>query len=284
MSETQGNATATDRPANSGPSMDLRSLIPSSRVTSTIAERTAQFVVSFAFFSAYSIYVTLIYMAENGFFAYDVFSAGSFGMTVFTVTTEIQVMIGALAAFGGIGFFPSFRRMVGYQAPAGRTIHDVWARFSFWGYRIGAFVFNVAMLALIVWHLIGHYAIEAIVLLSILFFVASHLLFLVMADTRKIWRSLSALCFILVGMSIPGKEVIASLFALGLKTYGVGGGIEVVIKQPGPTEVRGNLILLAPENVYVRVDDPKNKEAMTAVIPRSAILGTYVTTAKPKAD
>lgn len=221
-------------------------------------------------------------MAKNGFFAYDIFSSGSFGLTVFSITTEVQVAIMSMACFGSVGFSPFFQKICGYKdGKETRGSHKT-SSLSPWAIKalkILAVAFNLVMLLTVVFSFSKDNWEQGLVLISIFIFVANHILFLVMAETKLIWNSLKALCFILIGLSIIGRNEITNLLALGLKTYGVGGGLPVVVKQESE-KIEGSLSLLSPDFVYMVVKTPDKEDI--AIFSRGAVSGIYVSGSRPK--
>jgi len=223
----------------------------------TYLERILQIAISFTFFWLYAIFVFLLYMAKEGFFSYDLFATGGFGISVFFITAELQVALISLSTFGWIGLI----KRVHHIAGSSRTLENKSLAFML-------VAINVALTSIIVFSSTMETG-EKALLLALLFSVALYLIFLLIAKTRKIWKAMLFLFITMTSISLTGSPTIVNLLHLGLKTYGIGGGLKATAHYQGGTAT-GSLILLGPDNAYLRMEAADN-ESFTLILPRNSL-------------
>ena len=198
-------------------------------------------VLSSIFFAHIPLLLFLIYMGHHGFFSYDFFSDGLFGLKVFFFLTSIFVLITSLAIFWWV-----------------IPLIEKWKKgtFKLWPF-IGISLFNLLFLLIIVVSIPknGDYFRVAYVL-AIGFFVSIHVAFLIHAKPSEQFRSLIGVIFIITFMSLHLREQASSVLAIGLKSYAVGGGIGVILKPKlkQNNNLTGNLLLTSPKHIYIKLD------------------------------
>ena len=204
--------------------------------------RVLSIILSSIFFAHIPLLLFLIYMGHHGFFSYDFFSDGLFGLKVFFFLTSIFVLITSLAIFWWI-----------------IPLVEKWTKgtFKLWPF-IGIVLFNLLFLLIVVVLIRknGDYFRVAYIL-AIGFFVSVHIAFLIHAKPSDQFRSLIAVIFIITFMSLHLREQASSVLAIGLKSYAVGGGIEVVLKPKlkQNNNLVGNLLLTSPKHIYIKLDN-----------------------------
>lgn len=208
----------------------------------------------------------LIYMGNEGFFSYDFFANGEFGLRVFYSASELFLIVASLAMFGII--LPIVQKQATGKAD--------WFLFVLFG------VMNTLFLTILVLAALSSKNDEWLSVLTIAavaFFICFHISYLMWKPPSKQIRSFLALIFVIFSLSIFVSTQFATALKLGLRYFGAGGGIAVTIqdregKLSPPT--KGELVLLSPEYAYLRV----NGEQKITVFPLSAAL--FLTVEKEK--
>lgn len=200
--------------------------------------RAAMVGLSSIFFANIPLLLFLVYMAHHGFFSYDFFSDGVFGLKVFFFLTSIFVVVTSLAIFAWI--VPLIERWK-------TGIFSIW---TFLGFAIfNVFVCFVVLLAMddIDW-------LRVVFVTVIGFFITCHIAFLIYAEPADQWRSLVSVIFVVTMMSLRGGEQASSVLSSALKVYGVGGGVEVLLEstRSDVKPLTGKLILLSPDYIYIK--------------------------------
>jgi len=210
----------------------------------------------------------LIYMGNEGFFSYDFFTNGEFGLRVFFSASELFLIVASLAMFGII--LPIVQKQTTGKAD--------WFLFVLFG------VMNPLFLTILVLATLSSKNVEWLSVLTIAavaFFICFHISYLMWKPPSKQIRSFLALIFVIFALSmfVPTQFAFAAALKLGLRYFGAGGGIAVTIqdregKLSPPTQ--GELVLLSPEYAYLRV----HGEQKITVFPLSAAL--FLTVEKEK--
>jgi len=207
--------------------------------------RALSIVLSSIFFANIPLLLFLIYMGYHGFFSYDFFSEGVFGLKVFFFLTSIFVLITSLALFWWVV-----------------PLVEKWKKGNFKLLPfIGIVLFNLSIVAILfVTFPKNGDLFRVAYVCAIGLFISIHIAFLLHAKPNEQLRSLIAVMFIITFMSLYFREQASSVLANGLKTYGVGGNIEVALvpKILADNELKGRLILLSPKHIYIKLDDSDN--------------------------
>lgn len=200
----------------------------------------------------------LIYMGNEGFFSYDFFENGQFGLRVFFSASELMLVVASLAMFGIV--LPIVQKQSTGKAD--------WFLFVMFG------LMNVLLLSILTVTAISSKNDEWLSVLTVVavaFFICLHISFLMWKPPSKQIRSFLALIFVVFSLSSIVSTQFATALKLGLRYFGAGGGITVTIQdREGKLSppAKGELVLLSPEYAYVRV----NSERKITVFPLSATL------------
>ena len=206
-----------------------------------IMYRALSIALSSVFFSHIPLLLFLIYMGHYGFFSYDFFSEGVFGLKVFFFITSIITLLMSLALFGWI-----------------IPIVEKWkkGKFNIWQF-VGFFTFNLFFCLIVFISFPKNGDVFGITyIFTIGLFLSIHISFLFHAKPNEQFATLIGVIFIITFMSLHLREQASSMLANGLKSYGMGGGIEVSLmpKMLANEKLNGKLILLSPKNIYIRLD------------------------------
>ncbi len=210
-----------------------------------IIYRALTLVLSSIFFAHIPLLLFLIYMGHHGFFSYDFFSEGLFGLKVFFFLTSIFVLMTSLALFWWVV-----------------PLVEKWKKDNFKTLPfIGIVLFNLFFITILFVTFPEDGDIFRVAYLcAIGLFISTHIAFLLHAKPNEQLRSLITVMFIITFMSLHLREQASAVLANGLKIYGVGGSIEVslVPKMLADNELKGRLILLSPKHIYIKLDNSNN--------------------------
>ena len=200
----------------------------------------------------------LIYMGNEGFFSYDFFENGQFGLRVFFSASELMLIAASLAMFGIV--LPIVQKQT--------TGKSDWFLFVIFG------LMNFLLLITLTTTAISSKNDEWLSVLTIVavaFFICLHISYLIWKPPSKQIRSFLALIFVVFSLSTVVSTQFSTALKLGLRYFGAGGGITVTIQdREGKLSppAKGELVLLSPEYAYVRV----NSERKITVFPLNAAL------------
>ena len=227
---------------------------------SAIGYRTLSIVLSVFFFAFYSRVIFILFMGHEGFFSYDLYATGIFGLEVFFFTTELFLIIFSLAASGTLILTLKYLLCPKFEGVDWAIALMFLIMNVFTWYRLYPVVMQTPGNEMWMW--------AALVILTLL--ICTHLFVMCCRPPKE---SLKSLVVVLVGLialtSISHAEMV-SLLQLGLKQFGVGGEIPVTIKlrDSGATEkMSGKLVLLSPDHAYVVFEHDTD----LSIIPRSII-------------
>ncbi|MDO8291770.1 MAG: hypothetical protein Q7T29_02705 [Gallionella sp.] len=203
--------------------------------------RALSIVLSSIFFANIPLLLFLIYMGYHGFFSYDFFSEGVFGLNVFFFLTSIFVLITSMALFWWVV-----------------PLVEKWKKGKFKVLPfIGIVLFNLFFVIIV----IGTFPrngdfFRVAYICAIGLFVSLHIAFLLHAKPKEQLISLIVLILIITFLSLHLREQASSVLSIGLKAYGVGGDIEVVLapKLIAEEQLNGKLILLSPKHIYIKLE------------------------------
>lgn len=208
----------------------------------------------------------LIYMGNEGFFSYDFFANGEFGLRVFFSASELLLVIASLAMFGII--LPIVQKQT-----TGKTDKFL---FLFFG------LMNILVISIVILVALSSKTNEWSSILTIgavAFFICLHISYLIWKPPSKQLRSFIALVFVIFYLSIFLSSQFATALKLGLRYFGAGGGTIVTIQDREgrlSPQIKGELVLLSPEYVYLRI----NGEQRITIFPLNAVL--FLTIQKEK--
>lgn len=208
-------------------------------------------LASLAFLHVFPTILFVVYMGSHGFFDYAFFREGPFVLGVFYGTAELLLIISSLMMFGVV--IPLW----GWARHARRE-------------RLQAIAFglvNCAVLGTIllaVLHSKGADRFDGLVFLVFGLAIATHLAVVLHEPARRALFSLLGI-FTLTGLMVAlAPSSMASLLALGLRVYNVGGGVEVGILRAADSR-NARLIFLGPTHAYLVFDG----DAEITVLERS---------------
>ena len=204
--------------------------------------RVLSIALSSLFLANIPLLLFLIYMGHYGFFSYDFFSEGVFGLKVFFFLTSVLVLITSLALFWWIV-----------------PLVEKWKKGKFKILPfIGIVIFNLFFLFILIvsFPRNGDYF-RIMYICAIGFFISLHFSFLLHAKPSDQFRSLIVVIFIITFMSLHLREQASSVLSIGLQNFGVGGDIEVVLLPEIASEekLEGKLLLLSPKNIYIKLGE-----------------------------
>lgn len=223
------------------------------------------------FFSTYPLYIFLVYMAANGFYAYEM-PENFFSLKVFFLTAFITLaLIGVASLFSLFEIVPTYRKLGQMEQPPSRFTrlwqavkNNIWLALG----NLGLWL----LLALFALTAKDHSFVTAIVV-SLLLGVL--ILTIVFATARGYFFTLAAYVTFAFLHPLLDQSISSELLEIGLRRFNVGSTDVELIE--GGKNTSGRLIFLSPSHVYVKL---KSDDRM-AIIPRTdAITISY--TAKPK--
>ncbi|WP_099609821.1 hypothetical protein [Vibrio coralliilyticus] len=182
--------------------------------------------------------IFLTYMAEYNFFSYDFFIEGVFGMKWFFITTVLFIVGASLMFYSPVlCWFLSKKRGT---VPA-----------LFWGTTI---VSSLMFWASAVIHLIyGGNLEQKVFVLVICAASMVHIVTLTCYSAKHQFVSLALIVFVVIFSCFKFSGHVSQIAAIGLKTFGVGGDVEISFKDRVTySKVEGKLKLLTPKNIYMQ--------------------------------
>ena len=209
--------------------------------TGIIILRIIVYSLTLGWISFYPLYLLTVHMHVEGFFSYDIFVNGIFGINAFFIFVLVMII---LAGFYCWGFIPVMR---------GTRAHAVkWL-------LVPVCIF--VSLATHIFLINGSIRIENF---AIVFWVSgagflSAITFTSYVDepiSKAINNWAGPLIFVVISASVPliSKEGVSEAVKLGLKSFGVGGNRVAHVKRISTDEVllSGKLLLLTPNYIYIR--------------------------------
>ncbi|AOY46081.1 hypothetical protein ACPF3S_002825 [Vibrio cholerae] len=179
----------------------------------------------------------LVYMAEYNFFSYDFFLEGVFGMKWFFLTTVLFLIVTASILYSPMIFWFLYKKR-------NLTMWPLWLMYGlffvgFWVYA-GILIYSDVNPA------------RVIFVAAICLFVAIHVIVLTCYSAKAQFISMAALIFAIVYSSLNYSAQVAEVVSIGLKAFGVGGDLPIVVKGgKNDFEVSGKLKLITPQNIYM---------------------------------
>ena len=232
-------------------------------ITTDSRWRIASILLSLVTTIAVPILLFIAYMNDHNFFSYDFFIEGVFGMKIFFITTVLLLLVGAFILW----FIPLV--VLGRKNVV--IASKIWGDNKFFFMILGG-------CTLFLWFVIGlsiHNAFteteidsdklaNLIFGLTIMFFLAVHLLTFLYSAKHQVISSIVLLIITIASVLMIPKQVSIQINS-GLKAFGVGGNLPVVIKVNNSEKtIEGNLKLITPKNIYY---SPKGNDNVTATYP-----------------
>lgn len=217
--------------------------------------RVLAFGVSSVFFSVYPIYIFLVYMAANGFYAYEM-PENFFSLRVFFLTTLIT-----LAMVGAILLYPLPGVIRCYQKDSEPT----------WYKKLGKAIWENVWLIIgnaFIWVLLIALALNAkddAFLIGVVVSFLLGLLFLLIFFAHGRTYFIALVVYVGVAFFHPlfDQRPASSLLEIGLRKFNVG-GVDVELDIDGK-KAPGHLLFLSPNYIYIRHD----AEHKVAIVPRT---------------
>lgn len=222
--------------------------------------RILSIALSLIFFSAYSKGIFILFMGSEGFFSYDLLTSGTIGIEVFFLTTELFLLSLAVAFFGAL--------IPGLKYPLRREFTTTDAGILAGLLVVNAFVWIGITPALL--QMKSEDINSWLVLFVLMLVICCHLAIMFYRPPKDGLRSLLAVLLILLGLTAVAHQEMVALLQFGLKHFGVGGAIEVILKARSSgddQDLHGRLMFLSPDHAYVVL----NGERELSIIPRSSI-------------
>jgi hypothetical protein len=110
---------------------------------------------------------------------------------------------------------------------------------------------------------------NAVVLVAVSFFISLHIASLISTPPSWQIRSFKAMVFVLISLCVIAPSQFIQILKAGLRAYGVGGGVPVVVESQTDhkTPIQGELLLLSPNFAYLKPKGEKN----VLIIPISSV-------------
>lgn len=205
------------------------------------------FLVSSAWFAVFPVYLFVIYMYERGFFSYEFFIDGVFGLKSFFLTIAILIVIISVYLYG---FLVLSRWIYISYVMSGKFPWKI--RFLLWTSLALAGFFHL-------WLLSVSLALDNpdlyVTFSTISFALASYACsFIRKSKSEGATNWIPSAVFLFVSFSLPffNPDRVAMAMETGLRKFNVGAGKPVVIFDNENKEiVKGSLLLWAPEFVYI---------------------------------
>ncbi|MFZ6773713.1 hypothetical protein ACO0LB_13435 [Undibacterium sp. SXout7W] len=211
-------------------------------VTPSIFWRILAIAMSLVFFNVYSRLIFVIFMGNQGFFSYDLFSDGILGMEIFFGTVEIMMIILSIAFFGLL--LPVFQWLFKKEVSWAAVVFFLAAGGLMWSLGIAA-----AQSPASKFNSVDYLAITGIFLFITLYFATA-----MYAPAKKSIRTLLALQAVILCMSAVTPETVVKVLKPGLKMYSVGGDLPIEIMGRNGDLNKGELVFLSPINLYMRLE------------------------------
>lgn len=210
-------------------------------------------LLSSIFFANVPILLFLVYMGHHGFFSYDFFTEGVFGLKTFFFLTSVFLIMASLAFTGSSYFFVN------------KIMHQKFRRKD---YQInkkamwGLIIFNLGCISLIAIPLLYDFSQRRLELFGFLVMmgaiIISHITFLFNAKSKNQFYSLAFVCFAIVVLMTAYPKQAATLLSLQLKNFGIGGEISVKIESIREKDtLSGKLLLTTPQHFYIILSGEK---------------------------
>lgn len=212
--------------------------------------KALSFFASSVYFSNIPIIIFLVYMHKNGFFSYDFYEKGLFGMKAFFGFLVLMILITAFALYAFV--LPLMKWKIKKKLDIGALVGASILSGIMW-----VFFGLVAYLSeWLDWQRLFY--IGAVCLLVII-----HIGSLLYAAPKFQFVSLSVVILLSLSLTINLRDAAASLVGTALKGFGSGGHACVAVTDTEDSyHLNGTLVLAAPDYIYVQ---QAGKASITAV-------------------
>lgn len=188
------------------------------------------------------IFAFLIYMKQNGFFSYDFFIDGLFGMKLFFfVAISMFFLLSIYIASGVVAFF-----CLKYKAC---KLGSVWWIFLL---NIVAIVSTVILVYENTMTITG-----ATYIFVLSFAIHFHIGMLIFSNAKQQFISLLLFLFIVFSILLKFQEETTKLISFSLKVFGMGGNLNTKVTNLNKDAFKGKLILITPSYVYLKNETNK---------------------------
>lgn len=214
------------------------------------------------FFPLLSMSLFIVYMLKHGFFSYDFFTSGLFGMKVFTYTLVIFLLLLSFLTFGSLSFYILKKKevvdsvSVDNEKLIGSTEDTKFInKKTAWLIAI-INVLMIAILAVSIFHL--GFSIEKFqffaILLILLIYLSIHIGYVLSGKAKEQIKAAIILAGVTIILLMLAHDHVTIMLGSTLRAFGSGGGLQIkVINNKQVTE--GRLIFLGPENIYYKTSD-----------------------------
>lgn len=210
-------------------------------VRHTIKALFSSFIFSSIYFPILGYVMLLVYMAEYDFFSYELVSTSFFAVILF-----MQAAIAGLI-FAAFGLFSA--PLCWYASRRGFNISSK----EYWPLiLVNVLFFAVLVLVALVANEIGFAFAVFLICAGIAVFYAVFLT----GGLKLKTIAVAGLFVFTLGGSFLAPSVASGIFSSGLRVFGVGGNIPVVIRdEASPNGFEANLVLVTPTSVYFMFKD-----------------------------
>lgn len=214
----------------------------------------ASFIL-FSWIFSVPVYVFSIFMVRKGFFSYDFFIDGVYGVNVFVVFSCILIFTVSFILFG---FLIPLLLYIKSKKSSGKNSMSKFKRVCVFLVTILSVLMHVFLIVLACYsgEFIQFFGLEVAALFMVMPFLCFTL------DKDKIFGYSAIVCFITVTFIVPlsFSDQLTGFIDVGLKKFKIGGDVPIVISLcRGSGECikidEGNLILLSPRNIYYHDSD-----------------------------
>lgn len=219
--------------------------------------RLLAFGVSSIFFSVYPLYIFIVYMAANGFYAYEM-PDNFFSLRVFFLTTLITLaLVGGFLLFSLPGVITAYRKL-GSIRWFKRIFKAIWENFSL-------FIANLFLWLLLLWLAFNSKNASFPAALTVSLLLGLLFLLIIFAGARTYFIALALYVTTAFFHPLLDQKTASSLLEIGLRRFNVG-GVDVEI-DTGDKKTPGHLVFLSPSYIYIRYE--YESEHKLAIIPRA---------------
>lgn len=217
------------------------------------------------FFPLLSMSLFIVYMLKHGFFSYDFFTSGLFGMKVFTYTLVIFLLLLSFLTFGSLSLFILKNKEVVdpvtvdneklIEITENKESKEFINKKTIWFIAI-INVLMITILAVSIFHL--GFSIEKFyffaILLILLIYLAIHIGYVLSGKAKEQIRAAIILAGVTIILLMLAHDHVTIMLGSTLRAFGSGGDLQMeVINNKQVT--KGRLIFLGPENIYYKTSD-----------------------------
>ncbi len=245
----------------------------------TLTLRVSLLFITSIWFAFFPIYLAVIYMFHEGFFSYDFFIDGIFGVNTFLFVLLVFITVFSIHLWGFIYLFSRAKVENGNQKK--KTCAYLFASFALlWS---GVFHYVLYGLANSVGDGNALFGISLLGLAIVLVFTFN--LGKPWSDIALDWKSPVIMVFLTATIPVVQAEEAARLVGYALKNFAIGGGVlaRVYINNDHKNAIFcGPLTLLTPKNAYFR--DGLQQQRMIVIADGVSILTKKNHAAKEMAE